>query len=98
MLLIEVSPRRLPNAGYRTREYLTATEVERGSCGQKEPLGARDAPMILVAYRHGLRVSELVDLHWDQIDFASATLDVRRVKRGTRARIRSWATNSAIAS
>src|SRR6476661_10874698 len=39
--------------------------------------------MVLVAYRHGLRVSELVDLRWDQIEFASGTLHVRRVKQGT---------------
>jgi len=39
--------------------------------------------MILVAYRHGLRVSELVDLRWDQVDFGKATLHVRRVKQGT---------------
>jgi type 1 fimbriae regulatory protein FimB/type 1 fimbriae regulatory protein FimE len=39
--------------------------------------------MILVAYRHGLRVSELVNLRWDQIDFASATLAVRRGNRGS---------------
>ena len=41
--------------------------------------------MILVAYRHGLRASELVDLRWDQIDFDRATLAVRRVKSGTPA-------------
>ncbi len=41
--------------------------------------------MILVAYRHGLRASELTDLRWDQIDFHSATLHVRRVKQGTPA-------------
>jgi hypothetical protein len=39
--------------------------------------------MILVGYRHGLRVSELVDLRWDQVDFATASLHVRRVKQGT---------------
>ena len=37
---------------------------------------------MLVAYRHGLRAAELVDLRWDQVDFASATLHVRRVKQG----------------
>ena len=47
--------------------------------------GHRDATMILVAYRHGLRTSELVDLRWDQIDFGRATLAVRRVKGGTPA-------------
>jgi type 1 fimbriae regulatory protein FimB/type 1 fimbriae regulatory protein FimE len=39
--------------------------------------------MILLAFRHGLRASELVDLHWDQVDFNSAVLHVRRVKKGT---------------
>ena len=41
--------------------------------------------MILVAYRHGFRASEQVDLRWDQIDFDTATLAVRRAKRGTPA-------------
>jgi integrase len=41
--------------------------------------------MILVAYRHGLRASELVDLRWDQIDFNSATIAIRRVKKGSPA-------------
>jgi len=39
--------------------------------------------MVLVAYRHGLRASELVDLRWDQMDFGTSTLHVRRVKTGT---------------
>jgi site-specific recombinase XerD len=45
--------------------------------------GHRDATMILVSYRHGLRASEVVDLRWDQIEFRTATLHVRRVKQGT---------------
>ncbi|MEH2488788.1 tyrosine-type recombinase/integrase [Bradyrhizobium sp. AZCC 2230] len=45
--------------------------------------GHRDATMVLVAYRHGFRASELTDLRWDQIEFSSATLHVRRVKNGT---------------
>jgi integrase len=47
--------------------------------------GHRDATMILAAYRHGLRASELADLRWDQIEFATAILHVRRAKRGTPA-------------
>src|SRR5258706_14067550 len=39
--------------------------------------------MILVAYRHGLRASELTDLRWDQVEFPSASMHVRRVKQGT---------------
>jgi integrase len=39
--------------------------------------------MVLTAFRHGLRASELVDLRWDQMEFRTATLHVRRVKQGT---------------
>ena len=79
-----VTPTRLPNADLRTREYLTEAEVERlMAVARKNRWGHRDATMILVAYRHGLRVSELVDLRWDQIELASGSLHVRRVKRGT---------------
>jgi integrase len=47
--------------------------------------GHRDATMILLAYRHGLRAAEVVDLRWEQVDFNAATLHVRRVKQGTPA-------------
>jgi type 1 fimbriae regulatory protein FimB/type 1 fimbriae regulatory protein FimE len=39
--------------------------------------------MIIAAYRHGLRASELVDLRWEQIDFAAATMHIRRAKKGS---------------
>ena len=38
--------------------------------------------MILVAYRHGLRVSELASLRWDQIDLQQGLLHVTRLKHG----------------
>ena len=79
-----VTPRRPPNADLRTREHLTEAEVERlMDAARKNRWGHRDATMVLVAYRHGFRPAELVDLRWDQIDFASGALHVRRVKRGT---------------
>jgi integrase len=79
-----VTPRRRPNAALRSREHLTETEVEQlVQAAKRNRWGHRDSTMILVAWRHGLRVSELVDLRWDQIDFATATLHVRRAKRGT---------------
>ncbi len=79
-----VTPRRARNAELRTREYLTESEVERLiEAAKGNRWGQRDATMLLVAYRHGLRASELVDLRWDQVDFATATLHVRRVKQGT---------------
>src|SRR5262245_5995213 len=46
--------------------------------------GERDATMILLAFRHGLRACELVDLRWDQIEFGrNAALHVRRAKNGS---------------
>jgi type 1 fimbriae regulatory protein FimB/type 1 fimbriae regulatory protein FimE len=79
-----VTPRRRPNGDIRTREYLTEAEVEKlMNAAKGNRRGHRDATMVLVAYRHGLRASELVDLRWDQVDFRAATLHVRRVKQGT---------------
>ena len=78
------TPRRKPNAELRTREYLTDAEVAKLTEATKaNRWGHRDATMVLVAFRHGLRASELTDLRWDQIDFATATLAVRRVKQGS---------------
>jgi type 1 fimbriae regulatory protein FimB/type 1 fimbriae regulatory protein FimE len=76
-------PGRKRNRDYRTREHLTSAEVERLiDAAKANRYGQRDATMVLVAYRHGLRASELVDLRWDQIDFDAHTLAVRRAKRG----------------
>jgi integrase len=81
-----VTPRRLPNRDLRTREHLTEGEVERLLAAAKgNRHGHRDATMLLVAFRHGLRAAELVDLRWDQVDYRTATLHVRRVKKGTPA-------------
>jgi integrase len=81
-----VTPRRRPNAEIRTREHLTTTEVEKLlKAASNNRWGHRDATMILVAYRHGFRVGELVDLRWNQLDFAHAQLHVRRMKQGTPA-------------
>ena len=77
-------PIRRKNAELRTREYLTADEVQTLiDVAKANRYGHRDATMILVDYRHGLRASELTDLRWDQIEFSSATLHVRRAKQGT---------------
>jgi type 1 fimbriae regulatory protein FimB/type 1 fimbriae regulatory protein FimE len=77
-------PRRKPNADLRTREYLTEPEIDRLLRAAKaNRWGARDAAMILIAYRHGLRAAELVDLRWDQVELGrNAVLHVRRVKNG----------------
>jgi integrase len=80
------TPLRKPNAALRSREHLTEHEVERLiSAAKGNRHGSRDATMIMVAYRHGLRAAELVNLEWSQVDFRTATLHVPRVKRGTPA-------------
>ena len=80
------TPRRKRNAEYRTREHLTGAEIDRLiGAAKANRWGHRDATMILAAFRHGLRSSELVDLRWDQIDFTQAVLHVRRAKKGTPA-------------
>jgi type 1 fimbriae regulatory protein FimB/type 1 fimbriae regulatory protein FimE len=79
-----VTPKRLPNGNLRTREYLTDGELDRlMAAARKNRWAHRDATMILMAFRHGLRSSELVDLRWDQVDFRTATLHVCRAKQGT---------------
>jgi integrase len=67
----------------RSREYLTDREVERLiEAAKRNRSGHRDATAILVAYRHGLRASELVALRRDDIDLATGRLHVRRAKSG----------------
>jgi site-specific recombinase XerD len=80
-----VPPRRVENTARRPREYLTVKEVGRlmDAARERGRYGHRDTTMILVAYRHGLRVSELCALRWDQVDFVRGLLHVRRVKSGT---------------
>src|SRR5260370_4130379 len=69
--------------GRRSREYLPDGEVERiTEAAKQNRSGHRDATAILVAYRHGLRASELVALRWDDIDLATGRLHVRRAKSG----------------
>ena len=72
------------NADVRTREYLTPAEVDRMqvAASQEGRHGHRDATLILLAYRHGLRASELVALRWDVVDLKAGTLHVARLKNG----------------
>jgi integrase len=77
-------PKKVTNKEKRTREHLLPTEVEAmikaaSSVGRH---GHRDSTLILLAYRHGLRVSELVALRWEQVDFSSSTIYINRLKHG----------------
>ena len=64
------------------RRYLTQREIDRlMDCARKHGrYGHRDATMILVAYRHGLRASEVCDLQWQQIELSEGRLHVHRVQ------------------
>ena len=77
-------PRRRPNRESRAREYLTAAEVERlldAAAGGR--YGARDRTLLLLMYRHGLRVSEAIALRWEQIDLKAGHVAVVRLNSGT---------------
>jgi type 1 fimbriae regulatory protein FimB/type 1 fimbriae regulatory protein FimE len=68
----------------RTREYFTPAEIERlmATARKASRYGHRDATMILIAYRHGLRASGLCDLQWHQVELSAGRLHVRRTKQG----------------
>ena len=65
------------------RRYLTQDELGKLiKAARKGRYGRRDATLLLLMVRHGLRVTEAVDLRWDQNDFAKGHLYVRRLKGG----------------
>jgi type 1 fimbriae regulatory protein FimB/type 1 fimbriae regulatory protein FimE len=78
-------PKRQKNSDVRSRGYLTEEEVEIiiKAARKTGRHGHRDATLILLTYRHGLRVSELVSLRWDQIDLRQGIIHVNRRKNGT---------------
>jgi integrase len=78
-----VMPRRRPNAELRPREHLTEREVGKLiEAAKGNRYGQRDAAMILLTFRHGLRASELCELQWSDVEFETGTLHLRRAKGG----------------
>src|SRR4051812_15242801 len=75
-------PTRLTNKERRPREWLTEVEVKAiaKAARKHDCCGTRDAAMIMCAFRHGLRVSELVNLRWDQVSLDEGLLSVHRLK------------------
>lgn len=80
-------PVRRRNGDRRTREYLTGDEVKklRAAAATVGRYGFRDSLLLELLYRHALRVSEVVDLTWEQFHFDEGTMHVRRRKNGTPA-------------
>jgi integrase len=78
-----VMPIRRPNAQIRPREHLTEIEIEKLMKAAKgNRWGQRDSTMILIAFRHGLRASELCELQWSDVEFETGNLHLRRAKGG----------------
>src|ERR1700723_3218800 len=77
-------PTKLKNADVRKREYLTPDEVKnlREAARQSERNGFRNHLLIMMMYRHGLRVSEVIDLKWEQLSLQSGKFHVTRLKNG----------------
>jgi type 1 fimbriae regulatory protein FimE len=76
--------RRPKNSDVRSREYLEQHEVAaliKAAKGGR--WGQRDATLVMVMERHGLRVSEAIALRWDAVDFKAGTIAITRLKKGT---------------
>lgn len=82
--LKNLPPRKRPNHEQRTREYLTSHEVEslRKAARSLGRYGHRDDTLILLIFRHALRVGEIISLRWEQVDLKQGLLHVRRLKNG----------------
>jgi type 1 fimbriae regulatory protein FimB/type 1 fimbriae regulatory protein FimE len=78
-------PRKPKNADVRSREHLTPGEVDKllSTAGKLGRHGHRDKTLVLITYRHGLRVSELIALRWDQVDLNAGLVHINRRKNGT---------------
>lgn len=77
-------PTRQKNKQLREREHLSPPEIDKLMAAAKSigRHGIRDSTMILISYRHGLRISELVTLKWSQIDLEQGYVHILRRKNG----------------
>ncbi len=76
--------KRQKNVDLRSREYLSTNEIEkiRKAARNFGRHGHRDNTLILLMFRHGLRVGEITTLRWEQVDFQQGFLHVKRIKNG----------------
>jgi integrase len=81
-VLGKVPPKRCKDA--RPRKHLEPAEVAAllKAARRSGRYQVRDEAAVLLAYRHGLRATELVALQWSQVDLKGATITVTRAKGG----------------
>jgi len=74
---------RKKNLAYRSREYLTPTEVKRliEAAGERGRHRLRDRILLLMSFRHGLRAGEACLLRWDTVMFDARTINITRLKK-----------------
>ena len=71
------------NQHERDKDFLTAGEIDRLLTAAKQGRhGVRNHLIILMMFRHGLRVSEAVTVKIDDVDLKRSCLWVRRLKNG----------------
>lgn len=77
-------PRIKTNKELREREYLTQEEIDSliQAIRKHSRNALRDETLVTMMFRHGLRVSEAVNLKWEQVDFKEGLLHVSRIKNG----------------
>jgi len=74
-------PQRVTNEKRRPREHLSRVEVLiLCNSAKRNRNGARDAAAIWIAFNHGLRIFELCDLRWSDIQWPERRILVRRLK------------------
>lgn len=65
----------------KEKNFLTASEMKKFlAAARKTRHGVRDYCLMLMAFRHGLRVSELVDIRLKDLDIETSRIYVRRLK------------------
>ena len=69
---------------HSSKQALNPQQVERliDAAMHSPRSGIRDAALIMLAYRHGLKVSELINLKWEHIDFENQSILVSRLRNG----------------
>lgn len=84
---VKMPPKKPTNAERRSRKYLTSHEIDQVIVAARKVgrHSSRDSTLVLLMYRHGLRVAEAVSLRWDAVNLQAGLLHVHRLKNGQAA-------------